>query len=65
MEALPENIEKLEEARQELYARLGDPALYKEGGAGVVQAKARLKEIERELPRLYSRWEELEGIINP
>ncbi len=65
MEALPGNIETLEEARQELYARLGDPALYREGGAGVMQAKARLEEIEQELPRLYSRWEELEEIINP
>ena len=65
MEALPGNIERLEEAREELYTRLAEPALYREGGAGVVEAKARLEEIEQELPRLYSRWEELEEIMNP
>jgi len=62
VEALPEQIELLEDERQSLYARLADPILYKEGGAGVVQAKARLETIEQELPQLYARWEELEEI---
>jgi ATP-binding cassette subfamily F protein uup len=62
VEALPEQIERLENERQNLYARLADPVLYKEGGAGVVQAKARLETIEQELPQLYARWEELEEI---
>jgi ABC transport system ATP-binding/permease protein len=62
VEALPEQIERLENEQQNLYARLADPALYKEGGAGVVQAKARLETIEEELPHLYARWEELEEI---
>jgi ATP-binding cassette subfamily F protein uup len=63
VEALPEQIERLENEQQNLYARLADPVLYKEGGAGVVQAKARLETIEQELPQLYARWEELEGIM--
>ncbi len=63
IEALPGEIERLENERQNLYARLADPALYKEGGAGVVQAKARLETIEQELPQLYARWEELEEIL--
>ena len=63
VEALPEQIERLENEQQNLYARLADPALYKEGGAGVVQAKARLETIEQELPRLYARWEELEEMM--
>ena len=63
VEAVPEQIERLENEQQNLYARLADPALYKEGGAGVVQAKARLQTIEQELPRLYARWEELEEIM--
>jgi ATP-binding cassette subfamily F protein uup len=63
VEALPEQIERLENEQQNLYARLADPALYKEGGAGVVQAKARLETIQQELPRLYARWEELEEMM--
>jgi ATP-binding cassette subfamily F protein uup len=63
VEALPEQIERLENERQNLYARLADPVLYKEGGAGVVQAKARLETIEQELPQLYARWQELEEIM--
>ena len=63
VEALPEQIERLEKEEQNLYARLADPALYKEGGAGVVQAKARLETIKQELPRLYARWEELEEMM--
>jgi ATP-binding cassette subfamily F protein uup len=62
VEALPEQIEALENERQNLYDRLADPVLYREGGAGVVQAKARLETIEQELPQLYARWEELEEI---
>jgi len=65
VEALPEQIERLENEQQNLYARLADPVLYKEGGAGVVQAKARLETIEQELPQLYARWEELEEIMQP
>jgi ATP-binding cassette subfamily F protein uup len=63
VEALPEQIERLESEQQNLYARLADPTFYKEGGAGVVQAKARLETIERELPQLYARWQELEDIM--
>jgi ATP-binding cassette subfamily F protein uup len=65
VEALPEQIERLENERQNLYARLADPVLYKEGGAGVAQAKARLETIEQELPQLYARWEELEEMMQP
>jgi ATP-binding cassette subfamily F protein uup len=64
VEALPEQIERLENEQQNLYARLADPALYKKGGAGVVQAKARLETIKQELPRLYARWEELEEMMH-
>ena len=65
IEALPGQIERLESEQQNLYARLADPVLYKEGGAGVVQAKARLEMIAQELPQLYARWEELEEIMQP
>jgi ATP-binding cassette subfamily F protein uup len=65
VEAIPEQIERLENERQTLVARLSDPVLYKEGGAGVVQAQARLEAIEQELPQLYARWEELEEMMQP
>ena len=45
-----------------LYERLADPELYRQDGTAVTQIKARYEEIERELPLLYERWQELEEI---
>ncbi len=62
LEALPAQIEALEAEQAALYARLADPALYQAGGEDVVEATARLAAVEQELPVLYARWEELEGL---
>ncbi|MCP4714905.1 MAG: ATP-binding cassette domain-containing protein [Deltaproteobacteria bacterium] len=62
LETLPEQIEQLEEEQQELYGRLADPAFYRQESEAVAQAKERCETIEQELPRLYTRWEELDEI---
>ena len=59
--ALPDRIDALEREREQLYASLGDSAVLRDGGA-VVAAKARLAEVEAEIPELIARWEELETI---
>ncbi len=60
LEILPAQIETLEAEQQEIYARLADPAFYKEAGGEVSAAAKRMEQIEKGLPPLYARWEELE-----
>jgi ATP-binding cassette subfamily F protein uup len=59
--ALPERIDALERDREQLYATLADPAVLRDGAA-VVDAKARLAELDAELDELMARWESLETI---
>ncbi|MFN2369619.1 MAG: ATP-binding cassette domain-containing protein [Candidatus Krumholzibacteriia bacterium] len=62
LQALPGRIEQLEQEQAAIHARLADPALYREQAAQVPGLQARLQEIARDLPPLYARWEELEGL---
>jgi ATP-binding cassette subfamily F protein uup len=62
LEALPEQIEKMEAEHQDLLLRLSSPTFYREDPAAIAQVKARYEGIERELPLLYARWQELEEI---
>ncbi len=61
LEALPKKIEALESEQATLTAKLADPTFFKQGGADVAKATARLQEIEAELAVAYARWTELEG----
>lgn len=56
---LPDRIDVLERAREELYARLSDPAVLRDGAA-TTAATARLGELDAEIESLVGRWEELE-----
>jgi ATP-binding cassette subfamily F protein uup len=60
--ALPARIEALETEQAEVSARLADPRLYQDAPDEVPALTARLAAIEGELPGLYARWEELEGL---
>jgi ATP-binding cassette subfamily F protein uup len=60
---LPARIEALEGEREQLYARLADPATLRDGAA-VQAAQARLAEVERALDAAMARWEELETIAS-
>jgi ATP-binding cassette subfamily F protein uup len=60
LEELPGRIEDLEAEQTALHGRMADPAFYREQGEEVPAAMARLEEVDAELARAYSRWEELE-----
>ena len=61
LEALPGQIEELEQEQAAVEAALGDPSLYRDRGDEVPALTARLQALEQELPRLYERWEDLEA----
>ena len=63
LEALPAQIDQLEAEHKALYERLSSPELYRQDGPAVAQVTSQYKQIEQELPLLYSRWEELEEIL--
>ena len=63
LEALPSQIEHLEDEHKALYERLSSAELYRQEGAAVSQVTLRYKQIEQELPLMYARWEELEEIL--
>ena len=62
LEALPAQIEALEKEQRDIYARLADPAFYKDEGERVANAKSLMEQLEDDLPKLYERWEELEDL---
>jgi ATP-binding cassette subfamily F protein uup len=62
LEILPRHIEELESEQKSLYERMTDPAFYKEAGANISRAKARLDELGQALEETYARWQELESI---
>jgi ATP-binding cassette subfamily F protein uup len=61
-EGLPEIIEALEARKQDLFAAMADPELYKNAGTEVARLQARLDDLERELEAAYARWELLEEL---
>ncbi len=61
-EKLPDIIEDLEARKQDLFAAMADPELYKNAGTEVARLQARLDELERELGAAYARWELLEEL---
>ncbi|MEA1971094.1 MAG: ATP-binding cassette domain-containing protein [Thermodesulfobacteriota bacterium] len=61
-EKLPGIIEDLEARKQNLFAAMADPELYKTAGTKVAKLQAGLDELERELEAAYARWELLEDL---
>ena len=60
LEQLPGRIEALEAEQAELHTQMADPAFFKQEGAEIAAANARLSEITDELTAAYARWDELE-----
>jgi ATP-binding cassette subfamily F protein uup len=60
LEALPAQIESMENEQSELYNKMADPAFY-QNKKDVVGAKKRIEDLETELPKVYKRWEFLES----
>lgn len=62
LEGLPAKLEALEAEQEAIVAKLADPALYKKDPKEIARAAARAEAIKTELPELYRRWEQLEGL---
>jgi ABC transport system ATP-binding/permease protein len=62
LESLPQKIEAMETKQQEIYNSMADPSFYQQESALIIQAKARIEELEQSLAIAYERWEELEGV---
>ncbi len=62
LETLPQKIEAMESEQQEIYKSMAGPSFYRQGSALIIQAKARIEELEQSLAITYERWEELEAI---
>ena len=61
-EELPDIIEDLEARKQDIFAAMAAPELYKTAGTEVARLQASLDELERELAAAYIRWELLEEL---
>jgi ATP-binding cassette subfamily F protein uup len=62
IETLPARIESMEAERAGLYETLADPDFYKQDGSRIPAVKARMAELDKEIPAAYERWELLEAI---
>ncbi|MDT8316724.1 MAG: hypothetical protein RQ824_01885 [bacterium] len=62
LEEAPQQIEALEEAKEELYKIMADPDNYQTGGEKIAKAKLEADSLEEKLSSLYKRWEELEEV---
>lgn len=60
LEALPGQIEKLEQEQQQLQEQVSDPGFYQQDGERIAATMQRLEVIGSELERCFQRWEELE-----
>ncbi|MCE5186519.1 MAG: ATP-binding cassette domain-containing protein [Planctomycetaceae bacterium] len=60
LEALPAEIERLEQERAALHAQMAEPAFYKQPQELLTQTAARLQELESALAAAFARWEQLE-----
>jgi ATP-binding cassette subfamily F protein uup len=61
LEALPEQIEALENRQQELFETLSAQDFYKQSSDAIASVKTELAQVQAELDRAFVRWEELEG----
>lgn len=62
LETLPALIESMEAERAGLYETLADPDFYRQDGSRIPAVKARIAELDKEIPLAYERWELLESI---
>ena len=62
LEALPLEIEQLEEEHDQIMTTLSDPEFFKKPADEIQVQQNRLKEIESRLPSKYERWQILEEI---
>ncbi|MGV3709325.1 MAG: ATP-binding cassette domain-containing protein [Gemmatimonas sp.] len=59
--ALPDKIDAMEQERTALYAKLADPTFTRDAAA-LLEATSRLGVLDKEIPALTERWEQLEMV---
>jgi ABC transport system ATP-binding/permease protein len=59
--ALPARIDALEAEQRTLRETIDAPEFYREGGAAIADALARVASLQQELASVYARWDELES----
>ncbi len=64
LDQLPTAIEKLEEDKTSLEEQLADPAVFKDANK-LAEVQAQYSEVQTDLEKTFTRWEELEGMANP
>lgn len=62
LQELPQQIEDLEIAIEELHSQMADPDFYREDGDKVAAAKQKLETLETDLESAFNRWQELDSI---
>jgi ATP-binding cassette subfamily F protein uup len=65
LEALPAQIESLENEQAQLHAGMAATDYHRGGAAQIQRDRARLQQIEAELARCFERWSELETRASP
>jgi ATP-binding cassette subfamily F protein uup len=61
LDQLPQRIQQLESAIEQLHLAMGEPAYYQQPGEKIAAEAAKLAELEASLAKAYARWEELEA----
>jgi ATP-binding cassette subfamily F protein uup len=61
LEAIPGQIDSLEQQVASLEAQIGDPQFYQQPAENTAATLARLQAVQHELEQLVERWAELEG----
>ena len=62
LEALPGQIEVLENTLQELHVAMAEPSFYRKDRDEIAGARKRLEDLERDLAAAYARWHALEEL---
>jgi ATP-binding cassette subfamily F protein uup len=60
LESLPDRIESLEKAIEQMHAAMADPGYYQSTGEAIASDAAKLATLEQELASAYHRWEDLD-----
>lgn len=60
LKSLPQKIEKLEKAIQQIQAQMAESEFYEKPSATIVEVQQQLKQLETDLAAVYARWEALE-----
>lgn len=64
LDALPERLEQLEQAIEEIQQHMSQADFYKQDAAKITETQDQFAKLEEELEQAYNRWEELESLSN-